>query len=404
MSIPLLDLNRQYESIKDEVQQAIDEVLESQYFIMGDQVKEFEQAVGRYCEVNHAYGCASGSDALLLALMAMDIQPGDYVLTSPFTFFATAGAISRLGAIPVFLDIEKDSYNLDPKQVQQFLEGEHPLYAKLNPEPEQIKAVIPVHLYGQMVDMKPLQELAKAHGLMVIEDAAQAIGAAYNNQKAGSVGDFGCFSFFPSKNLGAFGDAGLITVKDKAHAEKADILRLHGAKPKYHHSMVGINSRLDTIQAAVLLVKLKYLDDWSQRRREIAHTYNRMFEEAGVTADVSTLGEHGSLEEADKIITPVETTGSESEGGRHIYHQYTIRTGQRDKVHDALKEHEIGHSVYYPVPLHEQECFADLGYKPGDCPVANVAAKEVVSLPIFPELTQSEIERVVEVVSKAVKS
>ena len=367
MSIPLLDLIRQYDTIKDEIKEAIDEVLESQYFIMGDQVKEFEDEVSAYCNANYAYGCASGSDALLLALMAIDLQPGDYVLTSPFTFFATAGAISRIGGIPVFLDIEKDSFNLDPVQVRSFMEGEHPVYKKLNPEREKIKAIIPVHLYGQMADMDPIMDIAKEHNLSVIEDAAQAIGSEYKGQRAGSIGDLGCFSFFPSKNLGAFGDAGLVTVKDQKLADKLDILRLHGAKPKYHHSLVGINSRLDTIQAAVLSVKLKYLDEWSEKRREIAGRYNKLFEEAGVTGeldDCSTgcleMGGRGCALASDKIITPIETTGAEEQDGRHIYHQYTIRSPKRDQIAEALSRHNIGHSVYYPISLHEQECFAYL--------------------------------------------
>ena len=410
MSIPLLDLNRQFDSIKDEVKAAIDEVLESQYFIMGDEVKEFEKEVRDYCKANYAYGCASGSDALLLALMAIDLQPGDYVLTSPFTFFATAGAISRIGGIPVFLDIEEDSFNLDPEQVRSFMEGEHPVYKKLNPDREKIKAIIPVHLYGQVADMDPIMEIAEEHNLTVIEDAAQAIGAEYKGRRAGSIGDFGCFSFFPSKNLGAFGDAGLVTVKEQTLAEKLDILRLHGAKPKYHHSLVGINSRLDTIQAAVLSVKLKYLDAWSERRREIAHRYNRLFEEADVIGELGNCSENclemkgsGCLPDHNKIIIPKETTGAKESDGRHIYHQYTIRSNKRDQIAKALSEHNIGHSVYYPVPLHEQECFAYLGYEAKGCPVSHCASKQAISIPIFPELKDEEMEKVVEVVNDAVK-
>ncbi len=408
MSIPLLDLNRQYESIKNEVKEIIDQVLESQYFIMGNEVREFEEQVGAYCTSNFTYGCASGSDALLLALMAIDLQPGDFVLTSPFTFFATAGAIARLGGIPVFLDIEPDSYNLDPQQVAAFMKGEHPLYERLNPDPQKLKAIIPVHLYGQMADMNPLLEMADMYNLAVIEDAAQAIGSKYKGQRAGSMGDFGCFSFFPSKNLGAFGDAGLITVKEEKMGQKVNILRLHGAQPKYHHSLVGINSRLDTIQAAVLSVKLKYLDEWSERRRTIAHRYNQIFEEAGVVSSgkppstADNTGGDNKLE-ANKIMLPAETTGSDAQKGRHIYHQYTIRTPKRDELKRMLKEHEIGHSVYYPVPLHEQACFSYLGYKAEDCPEAHLASQQVISLPIFPELTEDEIRQVAQVVVDAVK-
>lgn len=401
MSIPLLDLNRQYDNIKEEIQAAVGEVLESQYFIMGDKVKLFEDEVGQYCETDYSYGCASGSDALLLSLMAMDIQPGDFVITSPFTFFATAGAISRLDAIPVFLDIEKDSYNLDPKQLETFLEGDHPLYKKLDPDPSKIKAIIPVHLYGQMANMDPIMELAKKFGLKVIEDAAQSIGSLYKGKKAGSIGDFGCFSFFPSKNLGAYGDAGLVTVEDQKFADRVDILRLHGAKPKYHHSLVGINSRLDAIQAAVLSVKLKYLDSWTEKRRTIAHRYNALFENAGIVGDVHECS--GSCSKScgldpKSIITPIETTGSEENNGRHIYHQYTIRTKQRAELEKKMDEKGIGYSVYYPVPLHEQECFSYLGYQASDCPNAHCASQQVISLPIFPELREDEIQQVVEAV------
>jgi dTDP-4-amino-4,6-dideoxygalactose transaminase len=410
MSVPLLDLNRQYDSIKEEIKEAIDEVLESQYFIMGGQVKEFEDEVMAYCNANHAYGCASGSDALLLALMAIDLEPGDFVLTSPFTFFATAGAISRLGGIPVFLDIEKDSFNIDPDEIRSFMEGQHPVYKKLKPNPEKIKAIIPVHLYGQMADMDPIMDVAKDYGLKVIEDAAQAIGAEYKGKKAGSMGDFGCFSFFPSKNLGAFGDAGLVTVKEEEEANKLDILRLHGANPKYHHSLVGINSRLDTIQAAVLSVKLKYLDTWSDQRKKIADRYNEMFTQSGIVGTLDNclgscddMGGRDCSLDPQKLILPQETTGSSQEGGRHIYHQYTIRTPRRAAITEALSEHNIGHSVYYPIPLHEQECFKYLGYEPKDCPVSHCASQQAISIPIFPELRDDEMRKVVEVVVDTLK-
>mgnify|MGYP000079509364 CR=1 FL=1 len=283
MNIPLLDLSVQHNALEEELKEAIFSVLESQNFIMGSQVKDFEDEVNSYIGSNHAFGCASGSDALLLALMAIDIQPGDYVITSPFTFFATAGAISRLGAIPIFIDIEFNSFNIDPDKIRAFLEGKDELSKKVKAPIEKIKAIIPVHLYGQMADMDPIMDIAKEFNLVVIEDAAQSIGAVYRNKNAGTIGDFGCFSFFPSKNLGAYGDAGLITVKDPELAEKVDVLRLHGARPKYHHKYVGINSRLDTIQAAILQVKLKHLDNWSDKRREIAELYNSEFEKAGIS-------------------------------------------------------------------------------------------------------------------------
>lgn len=407
--IPLLDLQAQYDSIKKEVNETVLEVMESQHFIMGDFVKEFEQEVSDYCEAEFAYGCASGSDALLLALMAIDLQPGDYVITSPFTFFATAGAIHRIGGIPVFIDIEPDSYNLDPKKVRDFLEGKDELSRRISPDPRKIKAIIPVHLYGQMADMDPIMELAKEFNLKVIEDAAQSIGSKNKGVQAGNYGDFGCFSFFPSKNLGAYGDAGLITVKDEELAEKVDILRLHGARPKYHHKYVGINSRLDAIQAAVLSVKLKYLDAWSDRRREIAQRYNELFEEEGLVekdtpkcfGKCSYSGEKGCELSPNKIILPTETTGGPSEKGRHIYHQYTIRSSKRDHLISELKKEGIGSSVYYPVPLHVQECFADLEYKPEDCSAAICASKQALSLPIYPELNDEQIKKVVQTILKA---
>lgn len=391
-NIPLLDLEAQYEALKPEIKKAVEEVMESQYFIMGDAVKDFEKEVGEYCNSTHAFGCASGSDALLLALMAIDIQPGDYVITTPFTFFATAGAISRLNAVPVFIDIEPGSFNIDPEKVRAFLEGKDELSKRLNPDPKKIKAIIPVHLYGQMADMDPIMKLAEEFDLKVVEDAAQSIGAVYKGTQTGNIGDFGCFSFFPSKNLGAYGDAGLITVKDPDLAEKTDILRLHGARPKYHHKYVGMNSRLDSIQAAVLSVKLKYLDEWSDKRREVALKYNELFEKAGVVnEDFKRLTEN-------KIILPSEITGSPEAGGRHIYHQYTIRVQKRDELADHLNENGIGNSIYYPVPLHIQECFSDLGYKTEDCPEAVTASKQVLSLPIYPELTEEHISQVVDTV------
>lgn len=387
MKVPLLDLDAQYISLKEEVSIAINEVLESQNFIMGDSVRSFEKEVAEYCKAKHAFGCASGSDALLLALMAIDIKPGDYVITSPFTFFATAGAISRLGAIPVFIDIEPNSFNLDPICLKEFLEGESELFKRIKPDRKKIKAVIPVHLYGQMADMTSIIQLAEEYDLIVIEDAAQSIGAKINGIQAGNYSDFGCFSFFPSKNLGAYGDAGLITVKDDEFAKKTNYLRLHGAHPKYYHKYVGINSRLDAIQAAILSVKLKYLDQWSDDRRSKALQYNESFIESGIIS-VKPDTDNG-------LILPEETTGSPETGGRHIYHQYTIRVRDRDQLQYYLSDQGIGTSVYYPVPLHLQECFRDLGYKESDCPESLKASKEVLSLPIYPELSRGQIEFVV---------
>lgn len=408
--IPLLDLNAQYDSIKQEILEAVTSVMDAQSFILGDFVKKFESEVGAYCETDHALGCASGSDALLLALMAMDLQPGDYVITSPFTFFATAGAISRLGGIPIFIDIEPGSFNIDPLKVRAFLEGKDALSKRLKVDKKKIKAIIPVHLYGQAVDMDLIIEIAAEFDLKVIEDAAQSIGTKYKGTQVGNLGDFGCFSFFPSKNLGAYGDAGLITVKDSELAEKVDILRLHGSRPKYHHKYVGINSRLDAIQAAILSVKLKYLDEWSTKRNELAQQYNELFTAAGIVEEVPscfkdcTCDIEGDCElSTSKIIIPEETTGKTSEGGRHIYHQYTIRVQEREKVVEALNKAEIGSSVYYPIPLHIQECFSDLGYSAEECPAAMCASRQALSLPIYPELESSQIEQVVETISKAIK-
>lgn len=393
MKVPLLDLSAQFQGLKEEINVAISNVLESQSFIMGDFVKQFEHEVGSYCETDFAYGCASGSDALLLALMAIDIKSGDYVITSPFTFFATAGAISRLGAIPIFIDIKPDSFNIDPKKVRDFIEGKDELSKRLNISKNKIKAIIPVHLYGQVAEMDSLIEIANEFNLAIIEDAAQSIGSVYKGKKAGNLGDFGCFSFFPSKNLGAYGDAGLITVKDPEVAAKVDILRLHGAKPKYHHKMVGINSRLDAIQAAILSIKLRYLDDWSKKRKEKAQRYNELFSSIGVVTD--------NVVKNKGIVLPKEGTGNPECGGKHIYHQYTIRVSDRDRVQKILKEEGIGTSIYYPVPLHIQECFSDLSYTSDDCPESIRASREALSLPIFPELTEDQIKKVVNTIARA---
>lgn len=391
--VPLLDLNAQYEGIRSEVKEAIDKVLESQYFILGPEVESFENQVADYCNAEHAVGCASGSDALMLSLMALDVGPGDAVITTPYTFFATAGAVARLGATPIFIDIDPVTYNIDPNLLEDFLKGEHPLNSKIDLDEYNLKAVIPVHLYGQMADMDPINSLADEHGFKVIEDAAQAIGSEYKGKRAGSVGDFGCFSFFPSKNLGGYGDGGLVTTNDAEMAEKLAVLRKHGANPKYHHKMVGVNSRLDALQAAVLKVKLQYLDGWSEDRREKALTYNRLFEKADLIADTESPG---------KIVLPREVEGDPGQGGRHIYHQFVIRTAQRQQVMDAFDKRNIGYSVYYPVPMHEQECFRYLGYESPDCPNASQASKTTLALPIYPEITIEQQEYVVDVIKNAI--
>jgi dTDP-4-amino-4,6-dideoxygalactose transaminase len=413
-SVPLLDLQRQYESLKDELTQAVQQVMQHQQFIMGPEHDALETQLQEYTGAPHALGCASGSDALLLALMGLNIGQGDYVITSPFTFFATAGAIARVGATPIFLDIKPEDYNLDPAQVEAYLAGDHPLRKRIDPPNDKIKALLPVHLYGQMADMPRLMQLAEEHDLAVIEDAAQAVGSRCIDKAAGTWGDVGCFSCFPSKNLGAYGDAGFVTATDDALAHKIAILRKHGAEPKYHHSLVGINSRLDTMQAAVLGVKLSYLDDWSDQRRAAALRYNQLFEEAGLALDevpscqpecTAMSGTTcGMAQHPDKLILPQETTGAPEQGGRHVYHQYVIRTHRRDELAAALKSANIGHSIYYPVSLHEQECFADLGYQAADCPAAHCASQQTLALPMFPELTEAEQAYVVDTISRFLKS
>lgn len=401
--VPLLDLNAQYYSIKDEIKAAIDEVLESQYFIMGPEVKDFEEKMAEYCQSKYAISCASGSDALLLALMALDIGPGDAVITSPFTFFATAGAIARLGATPIFVDIDPDTYNIDAEQIELFLEGNHSLNKKLSIYADSVKAIIPVHLYGQMADMDSIMSISSTYDIPVIEDAAQSIGSKYKGKCAGNIGDFGCFSFFPSKNLGGYGDGGLVTTNNSNWAEKLRVLRLHGSKPKYHHSLVGINSRLDALQAAILKVKLKYLDEWSDARRQRALYYNELFEGAGLVPSESSQA-HLNGDGKYKIVLPNEIEGNPENGGRHIYHQYVIRSGSRDRIIAALDAHNIGHSIYYPVPLHEQECFKYLGYAPSDCVISSDFSKTTLALPIYPEITDEQQEYVVDTIKNCLVS
>lgn len=410
--IPLLDLDAQYQSIRKPIRKAIDGVLKSQQFIMGDSVRAFEDDIRTYTGAKHAVACASGSDALLLSLMAIDCGPNDLVLTTPYSFFATGGAVARLGATPVFLDIDPSDYNLDPNQVEDFLKKKHPLAKRLWTRGKRVRSMIPVHLYGQAARMSELMPLAEKYGLTVIEDAAQAIGATVDGQQVGTIGTFGCFSFFPSKNLGCYGDGGLVTVNDDDLAEKVRILRLHGSKPKYHHKLVGINSRLDTLQAAVLRVKLPYLDEWTEARRDVAHRYNRMFSKAGVAISWDDLGCSGACshlggegcglaQNPGMVVIPSETTGSAARKGRHIYHQYVIRTSRRDAVVAALNEAEIGNAVYYPISLHEQECFSHLGYTREDCPAAHCASMQTLALPIYPELKKKQQQQVVDTIAEA---
>ena len=369
MKVPLLDLKAQYAGIRDEIVKVVLDVFESQYFILGPRVENLEKAVAAYCSSEYAVGVSSGSDALLIALMATGIGPGDIVITSPYTFFATAGAIARSDARAMFVDIEPDTYNISPQKIKRALE-------KLSAdERKRVKAIMPVHLYGQCADMDPIREIASVQNLIVIEDAAQAIGAEYNDKRAGSLGDFGCFSFFPSKNLGAFGDGGIVTTASEDLYEKMKILRVHGSKPKYYHKLIGGNFRLDALQAAVVSVKLKYLDQWSAARQRNAQTYRTLFAEAGL----------------ERIQLPLEKES------RHIYNQFVIKVPEkRDALRQYLQENGIGTEVYYPVPLHLQECFAYLKYQNGDFPFAEEAATHTLALPIYPELTDEQIEFVVD--------
>jgi len=400
--VPILDLSRQYKTIKPEIDAAVAKVLASGRFILGPEVDAFEKEVAAYCGVKHAIGVASGTDALLLSLRALEIGPGDKVIVPSFTFFATAGVVHNVGATPVFADIDPKTFNLDPADIRRILTTNHELRTS-------IKAIIPVHLYGQMADMDEITAIAKEYNIAVVEDAAQAIGAIYRSTepheprtthhelfphelhephepnklteprttdyepgpsaRAGTIGDLGCFSFFPTKNLGAYGDGGMIITNDNDLAEKARILRVHGSRPKYYHRMVGVNSRLDALQAAILRVKLPHLDEWTAARQQVAARYDEL------------------LQDVPGIKTPYRVLDRS-----HIFHQYTIRVldGRRDELRDFLKEERIGTFVYYPLPLHLQECFKELGYREGDLPQSELASQEVLSLPVFPELTAEE--------------
>jgi dTDP-4-amino-4,6-dideoxygalactose transaminase len=361
MEVRLLDLGLQYAAIKDEIREAIDRVCDSQYFILGPEVAEFESDMAEYCGTRCAVGMSSGTDALLAALMAIRVGPGDEVITSTYSFFASAAVIVRLGARPIFIDIDPVSFNLDPEAAA----------AKITPR---TKAIMPVHLYGRCADMAPMNAAAEAHELTVIEDAAQALSARDRvGRAAGALGHMGCFSFFPSKNLGGFGDAGMVTTDDEEQAELLRVLRMQGGKPKYEHRVVGGNFRLDALQAAVLRVKLKYLDGWSAGRRANAETYRALFEEMGLL---------------DRVRVPQDVPG-------HVYNQFVIRVPKRDWLRDFLTEREIGTEVYYPIPLHLQGSMSYLGYKEGDFPEAEQAARESLALPIYPELTEEQQRHVV---------
>jgi dTDP-4-amino-4,6-dideoxygalactose transaminase len=368
--VPFFDLTAQFKSIEEEIKSALDEVFKTQQFILGSHVQALEEKIAQYCRTRYAMGVASGSDALLLSLIALGIGTGDEVLIPPFTFFATAGSVSRLGAIPVFVDIDPETYNIDPSKIEEKITA-------------RTKAIIPVHLFGQCSNMDPILQIAKTKKLFVIEDAAQALGAEYRpeagseGRRAGQIGDLGCFSFYPTKNLGAFGDAGMVVTDHPDFAEKVRLLRVHGSQPKYFHKWIGINSRLDTMQASILLVKFKYLETWTLERQKKAERYQLLFRDV--------------LSSAYGLKLPTIQYQN-----RHIFHQYVIRVPERDQLKKFLTEGGIGTDIYYPLPLHLQECFSFLKYKRGDLPNSERASEEVLALPIYPELTEDQQVAVVE--------
>ncbi|MEP6743245.1 MAG: DegT/DnrJ/EryC1/StrS family aminotransferase [bacterium] len=367
MNVPLLDLRGQHVLLRPQLVEAVARVIDTQRFVLGPEVEELEKEVADYCTTAFAVGCASGSDALLLALMALDLKPGDEVITSPFTFFATGSAITRPGGQPKFVDIDPSTYNIDPSQVE----------TAITPR---TRAIVPVHLYGQCAQMDPILEIASGRGLPVIEDAAQAIGGEDKGRRAGSMGQIGCFSFYPTKNLGGVGDGGMLVTGDSQLAARLRRLRVHGGTTEYHHDEVGINSRLDAVQAAVLRVKLQYLDEWSEARRSKAEVYNRLFRETPLGYE---------------LIPPFIRPDT-----RHIFHQYVVRVPKyRDEMMKHLSQHGIGSKVYYPVPLHLQKCFEYLGNRVGQFPEAERAAEETLALPCFPELTEEQQRFVVEVLA-----
>ena len=372
MTIPLIDLQAQYATIRNEVRAAVDRVFDTQQFVLSSEVQALEAELARYSQARFAIGCASGSDALLLALMSCGIGEGDEVITTPFSFFATASAIARVGARPVFVDIDARTYTIEPERIEQAITS-------------QTKAIMPVHIYGQCADMDALIAIANRHGLALIEDAAQAIGAEDRGRRAGSMGTIGCFSFYPSKNLGGAGDGGMLVTNDPDHAQRLQMLRVHGEEKKYHHQLLGINSRLDALQAVVLRVKFPHLEAWTRERQRRAQQYEIMFTDAGLR---------------QKVEPPLVRND-----GRHVFHQYVIRVpeGQRDHLREYLRANGILADVYYPVPLHLQESFAYLGHQEGDFPVAEAAAKETLALPVYPELTDQQQDFVVSKVVAGLK-
>lgn len=387
MNVPLLDLKPQYLSLKKELDEAILRVAESQHFILGPDVESLEKELAQYLDCKHAIGVSSGTDALLIALMAIDIQPGDEVIVPTFSFFATAGVVARLNAIPVFTDIDPVTFNIDPKDIERKIT-------------RKTKAIIPVHLFGQSAAMDEIMSIARKHNIKVIEDGAQAIGVQYKDgKKVGSIGDIGCFSFFPSKNLGCFGDGGLVTTNDDVLGEKLRILRVHGGKPKYYHKIIGGNFRIDAIQSSVLRVKLPHLDSWSAKRRENAVLYSSLFIKNRLAETEGNI----SFNLNNKVLLPKAIYKSDSIKNYHIYNQYCIRIEKRDELKDFLTKKNIGNEIYYPVPFHRQECFAYLKTTENDYPISNTAAKQILALPIYPELSKEQIEYVVTSVAEFMK-
>ncbi len=381
MNVPLLDLKAQYRALKPELDAAIAEVMESSHFILGPKVQECETAVAQYSGCSFAVGVSSGTDALLICLMAENIGSGDEVITTPYTFFATAGSVARTGATPVFVDIDPVTYNIDPAHIE----------AKIT---SRTRAIMPVHLYGQMADMDAILEIAARYGLLVIEDAAQAIGAEYKGRRAGSLGHYGCYSFFPSKNLGAAGDGGMIVTNDAERAQRLRCLRAHGSNPKYYHKLIGGNFRLDALQAAIVSVKLRHLDAWTSARQSNARRYEALFAEAGLLSfETSIFDSRSGWESSDTSIPDLYTPSVVAT--RHIFNQYIIRVADRNRMKKALDAAGVGTEIYYPVPMHLQECFAYLGHADGDFPQSESAARETLALPIYPEITEEQARYVV---------
>lgn len=394
MKVPLLDLKGQYQSIKKEIDDAVQKVIDSQYFIMGPDVAKLEEEINTYLNCQYSVGVSSGTDALLLALMALDIEPGDEIIVPTYSFFATAGVVARLNAKPVFVDSDPLTFNIDPKLIEKKITSK-------------TKAIIPVHLYGQSADMNPIMQIARKYSLFVIEDAAQAIGTQYKDGRfVGTIGDIGCFSFFPSKNLGGFGDGGIVTTNNPNLEHKMRIMRVHGMEPKYYHKVIGGNFRLDSLQAAVLRVKLPHLDAWSEKRRMNAALYTKYFIEANLAEEEGKL----TYDQNNRVLLPkavyIPNEEQKSHGilkNYHIYNQFVIRVEKRDELWEYLKKKDIGCEVYYPVPFHRQECFQYLNCKDSDYPVSNAAAVQSLALPVYPELSEEQIKFVVEMVAKFMK-